>query len=182
MESCCNIKRKTKKCYRKSDKKIFNLPRRFTKKACLTKKIKGFTMCASCAPFKGCKRHRGGRKTKKRFLYNPNNPKKSFDVYIDKNPKDTIHVKYSTVKDIKNSILKLERLYKRKKYSHKRIWQVAMIMKVRLDVIKKYKKSRYPNAKNVNRRVNLITKYYNHLKKRSKLKTFSERSKLVFKI
>ena len=23
-------------------------------------------------------------KTKKRFLYNPNNPKKSFDVYIDK--------------------------------------------------------------------------------------------------
>jgi len=115
-------------------------------------------------------------------LYNPNNPKKSFDVYIDKNPKDTIHVKYSTVKDIKNSILKLERLYKRKKYSHKRIWQVAMIMKVRLDVIKKYKKSRYPNAKNVNGRVNLITKYYNHLKKRTKLKTFSERSKLVFKI
>ena len=28
-------------------------------------------------------------KTKKRFLYNPDNPKKSFDVYIDKNPKDT---------------------------------------------------------------------------------------------
>ena len=31
-------------------------------------------------------------KTKKQFLYNPNNPKKSFDVYIDKNPRDTIHV------------------------------------------------------------------------------------------
>ncbi len=29
-------------------------------------------------------------KTKKQFLYNPTNPKKSFDVYIDKNPKDTI--------------------------------------------------------------------------------------------
>ena len=26
-------------------------------------------------------------KTRKQFLYNPNNPKKSFDVYIDKNPK-----------------------------------------------------------------------------------------------
>ena len=31
---------------------------------------------------------------KKRFLYNPKNPKKSFDVYIDKNPKDTISIKY----------------------------------------------------------------------------------------
>jgi len=30
-------------------------------------------------------------KTKK-ILYNPNDPKKSFDVYIDKNPKDTIHI------------------------------------------------------------------------------------------
>ena len=26
---------------------------------------------------------------KKQFLFNPKNPKKSFDVYIDKNPKDT---------------------------------------------------------------------------------------------
>jgi hypothetical protein len=34
-------------------------------------------------------------KTQKRFLYNPNNPAKSFDVYIDKNPKDTIHIKYT---------------------------------------------------------------------------------------
>jgi len=33
-------------------------------------------------------------KTKKRFLYNPNNPKKSFDVYIDKNPNDTININY----------------------------------------------------------------------------------------
>jgi len=29
-------------------------------------------------------------KTQKTFLFNPNDPKKSFDVYIDKNPKDTI--------------------------------------------------------------------------------------------
>ena len=70
------------------------------------------------------------RKNKKRFLYNPNNPKKSFDVYIDKNPKDTIHIKYTTVSDVKHTIKKLERLYKSKKYSHKRIWQVGMIMKV----------------------------------------------------
>jgi hypothetical protein len=180
MRDCCNIRKKTKKCVRKSDKKIFKLPRKFSKKRCLTKKIKGFTMRSSCAPFKDCKKQKGGKKTKKRFLYNPNNPKKSFDVYIDKNPKDTIHVKYTTVEDVKNSILKLERLFKQKKYTHKRIWQVAMIMKVRLDVIKKYKKSRYPKAKNINERVRLITKYYNHLKKRTKLKTFSERSKLKF--
>ncbi len=286
MRDCCNIRKKTKKCVRKSDKKVFKLPRRFSKKRCLTRKVKGFTMRSSCAPFKDCKKQKGGKKqknifnktlklcsdrpvtgymrdgycnynkrdignhlvcaqvnkkfldftkkqnnnlytvvkpgdkwclctnryleavknnkapllieeatnlkakkalkqtggkkTKKRFLYNPDDPKKSFDVYIDKNPKDTIHVKYTTVEDVKNSILKLERLFKQKKYTHKRIWQVAMIMKVRLDVIKKYKKSRYPNAKNVNQRVSLITKYYNHLKKRTKLKTFSERSNLTF--
>ena len=68
---------------------------------------------------------------KKRFLYNPNNPKKSFDVYIDKNPNDTIPIKYTTVKDVEETIKKLERLYKTKKYPHKRIWQVGMIMKVR---------------------------------------------------
>ena len=72
------------------------------------------------------------RKNKPQFLYNPNDPKKSFDVYIDKNPKDTIHIKYKTVEDVKNTITKLEKLYKDKKYSHKRIWQVGMIMKVRL--------------------------------------------------
>ena len=53
-------------------------------------------------------------KTKKQFLYNPNNPKKSFDVYIDKNPKDTIHIKYTTLNDVKNTINNLEKLYKNK--------------------------------------------------------------------
>ena len=55
---------------------------------------------------------------------------KSFDVYIDKNPKDTINIKYTTVDDIKDTIKKLEKLYKTKRYPHKRIWQVGMIMKV----------------------------------------------------
>ena len=39
--------------------------------------------------------------TKKQFLFNPENPKKSFDVYIDKNPKDTIHIKYKHQKMLK---------------------------------------------------------------------------------
>ena len=71
-------------------------------------------------------------KTRKQFLFNPKNPKTSFDVYIDKNPMDTINIKYTTIEDVKNTIDKLEKLYKTKKYTHKRIWQVGMIMYVRL--------------------------------------------------
>jgi hypothetical protein len=97
--------------------------------------------------------------TKKQFLYNPNNPKKSFDVYIDKNPKDTIHIKYTATDDVKNTILKLENLYKNKKYSHKRIWQVGMIMKVRLEVLKDKKPQQYQLAK----------KYFEFLGNRTKL-------------
>ena len=98
-------------------------------------------------------------KTKKNFLFNPKNPKKSFDVYIDKNPKDTINIKYTTLEDVKNTIDKLEKLYKSKKYSHKRIWQVGMIMKVRLDVLKNKKTKQY----------GLANKYFKFLGKRTKL-------------
>ena len=52
MRDCCKTRKKPKKCKRK-DGKVFNLPRRFTKKRCL-KKIKGFTMKSSCAPYKYC--------------------------------------------------------------------------------------------------------------------------------
>jgi len=92
-------------------------------------------------------------------LYNPNDPKKSFDVYIDKNPKDTIHIKYTTTQDVKNTIDKLERFYKKKKYDHKRIWQVAMIMKVRLEVLKIKKPEQYKISK----------KYFEFLGNRTKL-------------
>ena len=119
---------------------------------------------------------------KKQFLYNPNNPKKSFDVYIDKNPSDTINIKYTTVDDVKNTIKKLEKLYKKKKYPHKRIWQVGMIMKVRLEAMKKHKKSKYPNAKNVTKRFNLANRYFKFLGKRTRKKKFEERKKLKFEI
>ena len=134
MKNCCNHSKKDKKCIRKSDKKTFQLPRRFSRKKC--RKPKGFTMRSSCAPYKDCfkksKKGGGDKKTKngkkltkhgkkltklgkkwaeaaskdmekrinsheggnKSFLFNPKNPKKSFDVYIDKNPKDTIPIKY----------------------------------------------------------------------------------------
>ena len=121
-------------------------------------------------------------KTKKQFLYNPNDPKKSFDVYIDKNPNDTIPIKYTTVDDVKHTIKKLERLYKTKKYTHKRIWQVGMIMKVRLEAMLKHKKTLYPNAKYVRNRFNLANKYFKFLGKRSQKKTFIERKNMTFNI
>jgi len=86
-------------------------------------------------------------KTRRQFLYNPNNPKTSFNVYIDKNPKDTIPIKYKSVEDVKDTIKRLESLYKNRKYSHKRIWQVGMIMKVRLEVIKNKKPAQYRLSK-----------------------------------
>ena len=103
---------------------------------------------------KNCK-----NKTKKQFLFNPRNPKKSFDVYIDKNPRDTIHIKYTTVEDVKNTIDKLEYLYKNKKYTHKRIWQVGMIMNVRLRILRNKKPKQYA----------LANKYFTFLGKRTKL-------------
>ena len=116
---------------------------------------------------------------KKQFLYNPNDPKKSFDVYIDKDPSDTIPIKYTTVQDVKNTIKKLEKLYKSGKYSHKRIWQVGMIMKVRLEAMLKHKKTRYPNAKHVKERFDLANKYFLFLRSRTK-KDEKDRKRMVF--
>jgi len=117
-------------------------------------------------------------KTKKQFLYNPNDPKKSFDVYIDKNPNDTIKIKYTTIEDVKDTINKLEKLYKSYKYTHKRIWQVGMIMKVRLEAMKNNIK-RYPKAKHVFKRYYLAKKYFLFLSKRSKVDE-KERRKMTF--
>lgn len=99
------------------------------------------------------------KNTKKQFLYNPKNPNKSLDIYSDQNPSDTIHIKYTTIQDVTNTINKLEKLYKAKKYPHKRIWQVALIMKVRLEVLKDKKPDQYLLAK----------KYLDFLGKRTKL-------------
>ena len=108
-------------------------------------------------------------KTRKQFLFNPRDPKKSFDVYIDKNPKDTIHIKYTTREDVENTIDKLERLYKKRKYTHKRIWQVGMIMKVRLRVLQSKKPRQYA----------LANKYFKFLGKRTTLSE-KDRHKLSF--
>ena len=110
--------------------------------------------------------------SKNEFLFNPKNPKKSFDVYIDKNPKDTIPIKYSNLKDVKDTINKLEKLYKNGKYPHKRISQVSMILMVRLKVLKDTKPKEYK----------LSQKYFDFLKSRTKIKDDKGRKKLKFKI
>lgn len=66
-KSCCSVRKSAKVCRRKTDNKKFRLPRRFSRKTCLAKKPRGFTMRSSCAPYKGCKKTRkGGTKEKKR--------------------------------------------------------------------------------------------------------------------
>ena len=175
---CCKSKKNHKNCVRSYDNKVFSLPRKFSKKRCVKGPIKGFTMRASCAPFNKCKMN-GGKKTKK-FLFNRNDPNKSFDVYIDKDPSDTINIKYTTIDDVKKTIKKLEHLFKTKKYTHKRIWQVGMIMKVRLGAILKHKKTRYKKAKNIEQRYKLANKYFLFLGSRSKKKSFTERAKMIF--
>ena len=133
-------------------------------------------------PLKGTLVEKDKQMHQSAYLYNPKDPKKSFDVYIDKDPSDTIPIKYTTVQDVEMTIKKLESLYKTKKYPHKRIWQVGMIMKVRLEAMKKHKSTLYPNAKQVASRFNLANRYFKFLGKRSKKKDFKERAAMVFNI
>lgn len=178
MKDCCNHSLRSKKCMRRKDKRVFTLPRKYSKKQC--KRPKGFSKKSSCAPYLGCKiggttKQKSKRKSQRKdFLYNPDDPKKSFDVYIDKNPKDTISIKYKTVEDVQKTIRKLERLYKQGKYPHKRIWQVAMIMKVRLEVFKKKNKK--------TKQYQLAKRYLKHVSKRTSIQGEKNRKLFTFKI
>ena len=52
--SCCKHTARNKKCIRLKDKKVFKLPRKYSKTKC--KRPRGFTMKSSCAPYKFCSR------------------------------------------------------------------------------------------------------------------------------
>ena len=95
----------------------------------------------------------------------------NYDLYSDKNPKDTIRIKYKSLEDVKNTIKKLEKLYKSNKYPHNRIVQVVNVMTQRLRVI---------NSKD--NRYKLSLKYFNFLKNRTKIKGDKERKKLIFNL
>lgn len=159
---CCKHKSTSTVCIRKKDDKLFSLPRKYSKSDCLTSKSKGFSKKASCAPYLNCKQ----------FLFNPDDPNKSFDVYINKNPNDTISIKYTTVDDVKNTIRKLEKLYKQGKYNHKRIKQVAMIMMVRLRVLQNSKNKAYRLSKSYHDFLSIRT-ITSHEKRKSLIFNFS---------
>ena len=108
------------------------------------------------------------------FLFNPNNPKKSFDVYIDKDKSDTIPMKYTTLNDVKNYIKTLEKIYKKGEKDHARISKNAMILRVRLRVIN-------DKTGKAADRLKLATRYTEFLKKRTKIKGDKERKNLTFK-
>ena len=92
MRSCCLARKKDPKCVRNSDGKIFSLPRKFSKEKCM-QGIKGFTMRASCAPYKDC----------------------AFNVYVNKNPKDTIPIKFKNLQNVRQTNSRIEKLFKSRK-------------------------------------------------------------------
>jgi hypothetical protein len=91
-------------------------------------------------------------------------------LYTDENSKNTIPIKFSNVSDVKDTILKLEGLYKKGSRDHARISQVANVMEQR---------SRF--MKNKDKEHALAKRYTEFLKKRTKLKQ-QDRMKLNFKM
>lgn len=123
------------------------------------------------------------QKTTKTFLYNKDDPKSSRDIYSNDHPEDTIPVKYATLEELKNTIQQLEQLYQQQKYDHKRISQVALIIKVRLKIIMDQMTSKNKSKKKIAiQRYQLALKYLNFLKDRTKLKSLIDRKKLTFTI
>jgi hypothetical protein len=90
-------------------------------------------------------------------------------LYTDENPKDTVQIKFSTIKDVKDTIRMLEKLYKSNERPHVRISQIAQVMRQRMAVINK-KDERYI----------LANRYSEFLKKRTKEKP-AGRKKMIFK-
>ena len=64
-ELLCVYRKKTNNVCKIPDKKIFSLPRRFTKDRC-DQGINGFTMREKCAPYKDCLKKQSKKKNKKR--------------------------------------------------------------------------------------------------------------------
>lgn len=67
MKNCCNHTSTDTQCTRQSDGKVFDLPRKYSRKRC--RNPKGFTMRSSCAPYKDCYKKKNKtrkQKTKKK--------------------------------------------------------------------------------------------------------------------
>ena len=91
-------------------------------------------------------------------------------LYTDENPKDTVKIVFKNLQDTRETIKKLERLYKSGTRPHIRISQIANVLEQRLRFMKGKTKEH-----------NLAKRYTEILKQRTKLKTEDERKKLKFK-
>ena len=100
---------------------------------------------------------------------------KNYDLFSDKNPRDSIRIKYDNLKNLNITIRKLERLYKRGLYKHVRISQVANVMKQRIRVINENK-----HKGDIKERLKRISEYFDFLKERTK-KDEKARKKMIFK-
>lgn len=116
---------------------------------------------------------------KKPFLYDSKNPN-SYNIFTDNNPKDTISIKYNNLESLRNTINKLEKLYKSGSYTHKRISQVGMIIKVRLKIIYDKSNTLYKKSTDIVERYKLSNKYFEFLKQRTKEKNDTDRKLLTF--
>jgi len=104
------------------------------------------------------------------FLFNRLNSNTSYDAYILKNRKNTLSINYKNISDMKNTIRKLECLYKTRKLSHRRISEVALVMMQKLKSERKTKAVQYI----------LSRKYLKFLNKRSARVTFQDRKLMTF--
>ena len=97
-----------------------------------------------------------------------------YDLYSDANPKDTVQIHYTTLKDVKETIKNLEQIYKSGSKPHRRIVQITNVMTQRLRVISE------KTGKGENR-YNLSKRYFEFLKQRTKVKSEEKRKDMKFK-
>ncbi len=92
--------------------------------------------------------------------------KSGYDLYSDKNPSDSVSIKYKTVEDIKSTIKKTEKMFKEGKITHKRNFQIYNVMVQRLRVIKE--RHGHNEKLNIDARYDLALKHLSKIKKRTK--------------
>ena len=117
------------------------------------------------------KRRKSNKTKKKKKTYF-----KKYDLYSDANPKDTVRIRYKTKEDVRDTISKLNKLYKRNKITHARNVQIANVMTQRLRVIKQ------KNSKLDNGRYEISKRYFEKLKKRTKDDKTRKKKKKSYKM
>lgn len=104
------------------------------------KKI-GFTYVSSLKAMGLIPRSNGEKKISVKYLecMGKRIPKKlggHSNLYTNENPSNTIPIRYRTIVDVKNTIQRLERLRKSKKYTRAKISQVAHVLEQRTRFMK----------------------------------------------